>query len=399
MKLWKRFFSLALVLVSLFATSTQSAYAAGSCTFNFSASGSDNTYQYPSEQVMVGASEIMVDGVPVNSNTAGQFRMWVSGAGIGTSSTLDLPAGAITNGVLTPVNMSSRVLEVLNNPNYGNNYRIFLSNSAGTVCFGITSVTPSFQCAIAVNPSVTSTGSVNMPITLGGYLPPRSYIAYFRISGKPGDTARVPLSAQGGGVYTNGFQGTLDDGEYTLVVTDSNTPVLDTTDLNTIQPKDISNCVTGFTIKKADLPVVDDPGTTFPSAPPVPGDPAAFALCSQANKADQQACRDCVGEDNAGAEGGSGKKFWTAFGCVETSKEGLVKSMVRIGMGLSGGFVLLSILYGAFLLTTSSGDPKRVQEGQEMISSAIMGLFFVIFSVIILQFIGVSILQIPGFGT
>jgi hypothetical protein len=90
--------------------------------------------------------------------------------------------------------------------------------------------------------------------------------------------------------------------------------------------------------------------------------------------------------------------FWTAFGCVRTSKEGLIQDFLRIGLGLAGGFVLLSILYGSFLLTTSSGDPKRVQEGQEMISSAVMGLLFVIFSVVILQFIGVSILRIPGFG-
>ncbi len=84
---------------------------------------------------------------------------------------------------------------------------------------------------------------------------------------------------------------------------------------------------------------------------------------------------------------------------MSLTQEGLVTSLLRIGIGLAGGFVLLSILYGSFLLTTSSGDPKRVQEGQEMITSAIMGLLFVIFSVIILRFIGVSILQIPGFGT
>jgi hypothetical protein len=83
---------------------------------------------------------------------------------------------------------------------------------------------------------------------------------------------------------------------------------------------------------------------------------------------------------------------------VKTSKEGIVQNIIQIGLGLAGGFVLLSILYGAFLLTTSSGDAKRVQEGQEMITSAVMGLVFVIFSIMILQFIGVSILRIPGFG-
>lgn len=123
-----------------------------------------------------------------------------------------------------------------------------------------------------------------------------------------------------------------------------------------------------------------------------------FILCNQAAAADQEACRNCVG-NGGDLSDPSNQGYWTAFGCVKTTKEGIVTSLIRIGIGISGGFVLLSILYGAFLLTTSSGDPKRVQEGQEMITSAIMGLLFVIFSVIILRFIGVSILQIPGFGT
>ncbi len=135
-------------------------------------------------------------------------------------------------------------------------------------------------------------------------------------------------------------------------------------------------------------------GTTVPTNPgngnSGTGTTAApFVLCDQATGNDKTLCQNCF---NNG-------EYWTAFGCVGTTKEGIVTSFIRIGMGISGGFVLLSILYGAFLLTTSSGDPTRVKEGQEMITSAIMGLLFVIFSIIILRFIGVTILQIPGFGT
>lgn len=135
---------------------------------------------------------------------------------------------------------------------------------------------------------------------------------------------------------------------------------------------------------------------------------AEFALCEQTADAgsqnpnsDYQQCRSCFGAGVGSASTGDTnppKGFWTAFGCVETSAEGIVTSFLRIGLGIAGGFVLLSILYGAFLLTTSSGDPKRVQEGQEMVTSAIMGLFFVIFSIIILRFLGVTLLRIPGFG-
>lgn len=123
---------------------------------------------------------------------------------------------------------------------------------------------------------------------------------------------------------------------------------------------------------------------------------APFKLCDQAVEEDKAKCIQCTaGGDILNPESNG---LWTAFGCVKTSKEGIVQNIIQIGLGLAGGFVLLSILYGAFLLTTSSGDTKRVQEGQEMISSAVMGLVFVIFSIMILQFIGVSVLRIPGFG-
>ena len=41
---------------------------------------------------------------------------------------------------------------------------------------------------------------------------------------------------------------------------------------------------------------------------------------------------------------------------------------------------------------------KGIKEAKEMITSAIVGSLFIIFSITILQFIGVSILHIPGFG-
>lgn len=135
------------------------------------------------------------------------------------------------------------------------------------------------------------------------------------------------------------------------------------------------------------------------STPDKPISSVPFALCKQVAPEDYAACTHCIGgKDNIENPDDAGAGLWTAFGCVRTSKEGMISDIITIGLMLSGGVVILTILYGAFLLTTSSGDPKRVQEGQEMVTSAIMGLLFVIFSMIILRFIGVDILRIPGFG-
>lgn len=91
--------------------------------------------------------------------------------------------------------------------------------------------------------------------------------------------------------------------------------------------------------------------------------------------------------------------LYTAIGCIPSTSEGIVTQLVKIGLGIAGGVALLMILAGSFMLSTSQGEPKRAGEAKEMITSAVMGLLFVIFSVTILQFIGVTILRIPGFGS
>ncbi|MBI3443118.1 hypothetical protein HY008_00400 [Candidatus Woesebacteria bacterium] len=89
--------------------------------------------------------------------------------------------------------------------------------------------------------------------------------------------------------------------------------------------------------------------------------------------------------------------LYTAIGCIQYSDAFSVAAfLLRWGIGIAGGIALLFIVYGGFLVMSSSGDPARLKAGQELISSAIMGLILIIFSVIILRTIGVTILRIPG---
>jgi hypothetical protein len=45
----------------------------------------------------------------------------------------------------------------------------------------------------------------------------------------------------------------------------------------------------------------------------------------------------------------------------------------------------------------SQGNPEKIQAAREQLTAAIVGLMFVVFSLVILQVIGYDILRLPGF--
>lgn len=126
-----------------------------------------------------------------------------------------------------------------------------------------------------------------------------------------------------------------------------------------------------------------------------------FTLCNSVPAGEKRdECEACIGK-NLNKE--DAKKIWTALGCITVDESkgkygaGIITALIRIGLGIAGGALLLMILAAAFLLSTSGGDPKKTEEAQQMITSGVVGLLFIIFSVVILRTIGIDILQIPGF--
>lgn len=119
-----------------------------------------------------------------------------------------------------------------------------------------------------------------------------------------------------------------------------------------------------------------------------------FEFCQQVPSGSQRSnCEACY--QQAGESEG---RVYTAVGCIRTGGQGLTEDLVRLLMGISGGISLLSILAGAFLYTTSQGDSSKLKEAKTLITAAISGLFFIIFSIFLLQFFGVTILRLPGLG-
>lgn len=109
----------------------------------------------------------------------------------------------------------------------------------------------------------------------------------------------------------------------------------------------------------------------------------------QTNSNDQSRCVACA---NAGG-------VFSGVGCIKTDMQAFIKDTVfSLGIGLAGGFALLCIIYAAFQMQSSQGNPEKLKKAQELITSCIMGLMLIIFSVFILRLIGVNILRIPGFG-
>ncbi|MDO8451236.1 MAG: hypothetical protein Q7S76_00005, partial [bacterium] len=103
---------------------------------------------------------------------------------------------------------------------------------------------------------------------------------------------------------------------------------------------------------------------------------------------DSGSCEDCF------RGGGS----WSALGCIPADPQGFVKAVLGLGISTAGGIAFLLILFGAFQILTSSGNPERMNAGRELVTAAISGLLLIIFSVFLLRLIGFTILGIPGFG-
>jgi len=108
-------------------------------------------------------------------------------------------------------------------------------------------------------------------------------------------------------------------------------------------------------------------------------------------------CTDCY---RGVTLGNNQRGMWTSVGCISIENAGtdIIKFLISLGIGIAGGIALLSFLYAAFLLSVSQGEPQKVSKAKEIMTAAIVGLLFIIFSVTILQFIGADILKIPGFG-
>ncbi|MCL4360406.1 hypothetical protein M1555_04125 [Patescibacteria group bacterium] len=84
----------------------------------------------------------------------------------------------------------------------------------------------------------------------------------------------------------------------------------------------------------------------------------------------------------------------TALGCINPDPASIFTKFFDVGIGLAGGIAFLLIIFGGLQIMTSTGNPEKLNEGRELVVSAIAGLLLIIFSVFILRLIGVNILGV-----
>lgn len=88
----------------------------------------------------------------------------------------------------------------------------------------------------------------------------------------------------------------------------------------------------------------------------------------------------------------------TAIGCIPTGKlPDFLSFVLRWVFGISGGIILMMLIFTGYGLLTSTGNPEKLQAVKENIVSLFSGLVLIVFSLVLLQTIGVNILQLPGF--
>jgi hypothetical protein len=114
-----------------------------------------------------------------------------------------------------------------------------------------------------------------------------------------------------------------------------------------------------------------------------------FILTSRVEAMYQPIAGGCRHKGNPG--------YITALGCIPIDTNPFISWILEFAISIGGGIAFLLMVFASFQLLTSAGDPQKIKEGQELLTSAVAGLMFIIFSVFLLRFIGVDILAIPGF--
>ncbi len=117
--------------------------------------------------------------------------------------------------------------------------------------------------------------------------------------------------------------------------------------------------------------------------------------CTECSNSKGQQCNTSTG--SIVTDGGNG--ILTAVGCIPTQPKEMVQGILKFTSFAGGGIALILMILAALQMITAEGNPESIKTAQERFYSAIIGLLLIIFSVLLMQVIGVDILGLSGMYT
>jgi hypothetical protein len=89
----------------------------------------------------------------------------------------------------------------------------------------------------------------------------------------------------------------------------------------------------------------------------------------------------------------------TAIGPVSVdSPQSFIETLFKYILMIASFAGTIIIIYAGYVFMTSRGDKEKIAGARDTLTSAIVGLLFIVLSIVILEIIGVDILRIPGLG-
>lgn len=130
--------------------------------------------------------------------------------------------------------------------------------------------------------------------------------------------------------------------------------------------------------------------------PPGTGGGGPGGCTSDCTRSGGDACNTGTG-NKVDANDPSANGTLTAIGCIPSDPKDLIPGFAKFITGAAGGVAVLLMIYGAFQMITSGGNPDTLKDGQQRMVAAGAGLLFIILAVLIMRIVGFDILNLPGF--
>jgi len=126
----------------------------------------------------------------------------------------------------------------------------------------------------------------------------------------------------------------------------------------------------------------------------IPNYPCKFI----SDEEEKEACIECMG-GQSGLDSVTGK-VWTVFGCLDTTSQGkFFDTAFKIFIYILGGIIMLLTIYASALVALSQGDAEKLKTAKSIFTAIAGGAAFIIFSIMLMKFIGLTLLDLPTLKT